>query len=515
MATNAENNKRIAKNTLFLYARMILIMIVTLYTSRVVLNALGIEDFGIYNVVGGIIAMLSFFNSSMSIATQRFLNYEMGRKRDGMLAEIFSNSFISYCAFAVVAVILAETIGLWFVINKLVIPPSRLTAAIYVYQFSILTFVVNLLSVPYNAAIIAHEKMSAFAYISILEALGKLLIAYLVVISPIDNLILYGLLMFLIALAIRSVYSIYCKRNFLECKVRWRLNKDILKQLFGFSGWMLAGTISHLFNTQAINILVNIYFGPALNASRAISVQVYNAINSFAVNFMMATRPQVVKSYAQKKMDYVYKLTFSSSKLSYILLVLLSLPILLETDYVLKLWLKNVPEYTSLFVKLSLIDLLVISAFSPIASLSQASGKIKNYQLIISIGFLSIFLITWLAYFVGFPVYSTFIISIFFNILGLVARIYELKISQNFPFGSYIKKVFVPICLSFMLIVCGGWAIHVYVLSASSIMSLLSCVGIYLLWGTIISWCVVLNKEEKIIAKNIIYKVFSQNLCKH
>lgn len=502
------NNKRIAKNTLLLYIRMLLIMAVTLYTSRVVLNTLGVEDYGIYNVIGGVVTMLSFFNNSMATAVQRFLNYEMGKGNLGNIVKIFSVSFLSYCFIAIIVLLLAETVGLWFVLNKLVIPADRLDAALWVYQFTIVTFIVNLLSVPYNATIIAHEKMSVFAYISILEVFGKLLIAYLITISPIDKLIFYGLLMTVISFGIRFVYSYYCKKHFAECHVKWIWDRNILKQLFGFSGWMLAGTSAHLFNTQGINLLINLFFGPILNTARAISVQVYNAVNSFSLNFMMATRPQIVKSYAQKDYKYVHQLIFSSTKFSFILLFFLSLPILLHTEYVLTLWLKQVPEYTSLFVQLTLIDLFVSCTFSPMASLSQASGKIRNYQLIISIVFLLIFCFTWISYRLGYPVYWAFVLSIIFNLLGLFARIYELKCSQSFPAWRYVRQVFLPILLCFLIILLVAQCIKSFLQLEDSILMLLYCTLLYWVSGACIVWILMLNSNEKNMIQGILRKIF-------
>ncbi len=490
-----------------LYVRMMFVMAVGIYMSRIVLAALGVVDYGIYNVVGGVVAMLSFFNSSMATATQRELNYEMGLGHQENLKQVFSVSFISYCIIAVAVVILAESVGMWFLLHKLVIPPDRLQAAIWVFQFSILTFIINMLAVPYNAAIIAHEKMEAFAYISILEVVLKLLIAYLLLVSPIDTLAFYGALMCGNALIIRYVYSLYCRRHFAECRVQWIWDKAIFKRLFGFSGWMLIGTTSHVFSTQGINMLINIFFGPILNASRAISVQVYNAINSFAANFILATRPQVVKSYAQGEYAYACKLTFSTSKLSFILLFVLSLPVIMQTDYILELWLKTVPPYTALFVQLSLVDMLVIASFSPIASLSQASGKIRNYQLIVSIGFLLIPIVSWILYQRGFPVYIAFVASIAINIMALFGRAFELKCSQDFPARKYLLRVFFPIVLSFFAVLFGSYAIRWCLPPTSNIAWLLLNTLIYLAFSSILLWFALLNREEKTLAKKMFYKI--------
>lgn len=473
MTKATENNKKIAKNTLLLYVRMLFTMGVALYTSRVILNALGIEDFGIYNIVGGVVAMMNFFNGSMATATQRFLNYEMGRGNFQKLQDVFSASFISYCVIAIIVIIVAETIGLWFLQNKLIIPDDRINAAFWVYQLSIAAFVVNLLSVPYNAAIIAHEKMSAFAYISILEVLGKLTIAYFISYSFIDKLVFYAVLTFCVSLIIRSIYSIYCKKYFAECQFQWTWKKDLFQKLFSFSGWMLIGTVCNIFNTQGINMLINLYFGPILNASRAVAMQVYNAINTLAVNFMIATKPQIIKSYAQKDFNYMYKLIYTSSKLSFGLLFLFSIPLLLDTNYILLLWLKEVPESSDCFIQLTLIDLLITSAFSPLATLSQASGRIRNYQLIISTGFILIFAISWLLYYWGYPAYYAFITSIIINLIGLFLRIWELGYSQRFPINIYLKEVVVPICITFFITMISIKIIQFRLLESTSFIELI------------------------------------------
>ena len=428
---------------------MLLIMFVTLYTSRVVLRVLGVEDFGIYNVVGGVVTMLAFLNSSLNTATQRFMNYEMGKGNMEGLRNVFSMSFIAYCLLAVIAVILAETIGLWFIYNKLVIPAERLQAAVWVFHFSVLTFVVNLLTVPYNAAIIAHERMSIYAYISVGEVVLKLLLVFLLQMVDADKLWLYGLMMCLVSCLVCLAYRACCLRSFSECRLRWIWDKSLLKGLFSFSGWMLAGTITSLLSTQGVNMLINMFFGPVLNAARAVAMQVYSAVHAFVVNFMTATRPQIVKSYAQGNTEYMYRLVFSASKFSFFLLFILSMPILFNTAPILALWLEDVPEYAVLFTRLVLIDLLINAAYGPIAYVSQASGKIRNYQLVISIGFIGIALFTWGAFRLGYPVHTTFLIAIIVDIVGLFLRLWVLHGIVHFPVLRYLRLVMWPVVAVF------------------------------------------------------------------
>ena len=496
MANTAVNNKRIAKNTLLLYFRMLFMMVVSLYTSRVVLNALGVEDFGIYNVVGGVVAMMSFFNNSMATATQRYLNYEMGKNNTKTLNDIFSTSVICYGIIIILALLIAETFGLWFIKHKLTMPNNREFAAFWVFQFSILTFIFNMLSVPYNAAIIAHEKMSAFAYISILEAIGKLTIAYLITISPIDKLIFYSILICCISIIIRLIYTYYCRIHFSECKLKWIWNVNILKNLFGFSSWMLAGTLSQMFSTQGINIIINIFFGPIYNAARAIAMQIYGTVNGFVANFMTATRPQMIKSYAQGDINYTYKLIFSSSKIAFYLLFILSVSILFETQNILNLWLKRPPEFASLFTQLILIDLFITTAYSPIAVLSQASGKIKIYQLTIMICFALIFIMSLIAFKLGCKAYSTFIILIIIDFIGLFVRLIVLNKTVGFPIHKYLKETMLPIAIVFILTLLPCYLIQNF-LKGNGLTYFIARILSYISCTLLIIYSIGLNKNEK------------------
>lgn len=375
MSNTTENNKRIAKNTLLLYFRMLFLMAVSLYTSRVVLNALGVEDFGIYNVVGGVVAMFSVLSGSLSAAISRFITYELGKGNQENLNKIFSSAVTIQLILSGIIILLAETIGMWFLNAKMNIPEVRMEAANWVFQFSILTFAINLISIPYNASIIAHEKMSAFAYISILEAVGKLTIAYLITIAPIDKLIFYAILMCVVALVVRFTYGNYCKRHFSECTYHFVWDKQLLKQMFGFAGWNFIGASSAVLRDQGGNVVINLFCGPAVNAARGIASQVNNAVNQFVVNFMTALNPQITKSYAAGNKEYMMTLIFQGARLSFYMLLLLSLPILVNTHYILVLWLKIVPEHAVFFVQLILIFALSESISQPLITAMLATGK--------------------------------------------------------------------------------------------------------------------------------------------
>ena len=317
------NSKRIAKNTLMLYIRMFFTMIVNLYTSRVILNALGVEDYGIYNAVGGFVAMFAVISNSLSAAISRFITFELGKGDKARINKIFSTSVLIQLLIALCIVLLAVTLGTWFLNTKMVIPDDRMHAANWVFYLSILTFVVNLISVPYNACIIAHEQMKAFAYIGILEAVGRLGIAFAIMVSPIDKLVFYALLMGLLAGGIRLLYGWYCKRHFEECHFGWVYDKELVKEIFGFAGWNFIGSASGVLKDQGVNVLLNIFSGPSVNAARAVATQVSSAVSQFSTNFMTALNPQITKSYATNEREYTFSLICKGARLSFFLLLLI------------------------------------------------------------------------------------------------------------------------------------------------------------------------------------------------
>ena len=383
MEQNTTN--RIAKNTLMLYFRQILIMIVSLYTVRVVLNTLGAEDYGIYNVVAGVVVLFSFVNNAMATSTQRFLNFNLGKEDIEKTQQTYSSSLLIHIGIALIFVILAETVGLWFVNSKLNIPLERHSAAMWCYQFSIITTVFNILRVPYNAVIIAYEKMSFFAWVSIVEAVLKLLVVYLLIISPLDKLVAYVILLTLVSIIILFCYKIYCNRKFEIARFKKISDISLVKEILGFSGWSLFGATANVANNQGTNIVLNMFTNVTVNAAMGIANQVNNAVYSFVSNFQTAFKPQLVKSYAAGEREAFDKLIIRSAKFSFYLLFLIVLPLYLNCEFVLTLWLKNVPEYAVDFVRLILIYSLIESINGPLYIAIQATGKIKFYQIIIGI----------------------------------------------------------------------------------------------------------------------------------
>ena len=381
MSDNSQNNKRIAKNTLMLYVRMLFIMAVTLYTSRVILNTLGVDDYGIYNVVGGVITMLGFVNSSLSGAGARFITYALGEGNKEKQAQVFSTVLIIHYILAVVIVVLGETIGLWFVYNKLVIPEGRMMAAIWVYQCSILTTIISIVSAPYNSLIIAYEKMSAFAYISILEVLLKLGIVFLLVYLPFDKLIVYAILLMLVQVIIRFTYTLYCRKHFDESNAKTRFCPQLAKEIAFYAGWTINGNLAIVANTQGVNILLNMFFGPAVNAARGIAVQVQAALMTFVSNFQTAVNPQIIKSYAANELQYMHSLIIRSTKFGLYLVLLISFPVIFCIRPMLHIWLGIVPEYTDSFVVIMLVIGLISPMSIPLINAIHATGDIKKFQL--------------------------------------------------------------------------------------------------------------------------------------
>lgn len=506
MSDTSANNKRIAKNTLLLYIRTLFIMLITLYTSRVILNTLGVSDYGIYNVVGGVVAMFSVISSSLSSSISRFITYELGHGDFERLKRIFTTSVNIQIGISFVILVLAETFGLWFLNTKMNIPANRMTAANWVLQCSLISFIINLISLPYNACIIAHEKMSAFAYISILEAILKLTVVYMLLISPYDKLSTYAVLLVIVALLIRLAYGQYCKRHFEESRYKFVYDKPLIKEMTGFAGWSFFGNGAYMLNTQGVDMLINIFFGVTLNAAKGVATQVQNAVMQFVNNFTVAVTPQITKSYAAGDMEYMYKLVCRGARFSYFLLLVFVVPIVCEADYILRLWLELVPEYAPVFLRLTLFGSLMALLGNSMLTAIFATGNIKRYQLWITIIGCLVFPLTWIAYKLGFPPETTYVIYIVIYFLLNFVRVYIAKGLMAFPIKLYvfdvILKVVIVSIISFvlpLLVVC-NFEEGFFRLCVTCIVSLFSTVSvIYLLGLEGTERMVILNKLTTII----------------
>lgn len=416
-------NKIIAKNTIFLYFRMMLTMIISLYTSRVILQVLGVDDYGIYQAVGGIVGFLSFLNNALSTGSSRFITFGLGENNLQKLKNIFSTTLTAHICLAVIIVILAETAGIWFLHNKLVIAPDRIDAAEFVFHLSLLTAFFSLTQVPYGACIIAHEKMGIYAYVSIIEALLKLLIVYLLTIGDFDKLKLYALLLCLVQVGIIIFYRVYCTRSFEEAKFRFFFDKKLFKEIAGFSGWSLFANCSIALNSQGILVLLNMFFSPAVVAARAISLQVNTAANQFISNFQTAANPQIVKRYAAKDYEGSKQLLLQTTKFSFYLMLLLSLPICLGAKQLLTLWLGIVPEYTVIFLQLVIIQSLFSVFDTSFYRALYAKGRLRENALISPTLGLVRFPVIYLLFKFGFsPVALSWASLITYAVLGLIIK---------------------------------------------------------------------------------------------
>lgn len=510
---NNSSNKRIAKNTVFLYFRMLLIMVVSLYTSRIVLAQLGVVDYGINNVVGGVVTMFSFLNMSMTSATQRFLTYELGKGNIESLKKVFAGALNIHIFIGLVVILFAETIGLWFVNYKLVIPESRMVAANCVYQFAVLSFFLNIIQVPYDASIVAHERMNIYAYISILEAVLKLIAVFSLSIISFDKLIMYSFLWFLVSLLIRQIYQEYCKRKFQECHFKYFWDLDLYKSLTGFAGWNLFGSIAWLLRNQGLNILMNLFFGPVINAAQGVAAQVSSAVMGFVTNFQTAMNPQITKDYAQGRIHEMESLVYTGSKFSFLLLLFVAFPLMINVDFVLGIWLKEVPAFTGLFVILIIIDALVNNLLTNLFITSlMATGNIRRYQMVVSSIILLVLPLGYIAFkYLNTPAYAVLIITIVVSLISGLVRFFFCKVQIGFSFGRMVKNVLLPSLLSALVMIpIPIYIKHKYFITSNWTSFFVLCL-ISVACFAVSAYFIGLNKKEKsyvhkFIKKKILHK---------
>lgn len=456
----SSNNKRIAKNTILLYCRTFVVLCVSLYSSRVVLNTLGVDDYGIYNVVGGFVAMFSLISGSLSNAISRYITIELGKEDLSRLKEVFSTSVTIQILLAICIVFVAEIVGVWFLNVKMNVPPTRMGAANWVFQCSILTFAINLISVPYNACIIAHEKMNAFAYVSILEASLKLGAVFLLLVTRFDRLILYSILLVFIAALIRLIYGLYCNRYFDECHYSFSFNKALIAEMSSLAGWNMLGSGGAVLNEHGVNLIMNLFFGVRVNAARGLANQVNAAVTQFVNSFTTAVNPQITKSYAKKEIDYMFNLVMASSKYSFFLMLLLAVPIIVETPFILELWLKRVPDNTVIFVRLTLINSLIATLSSSLYTLAIATGDIKKYQIIVGSLSISCFFITYICFALGMPVQTAYYVFIIVNIAILYARLKVLSSMTGLSIRTFLREVVFRSCAVISLVFVAIYPIY-------------------------------------------------------
>lgn len=496
----------IAKNTFYLYIRMFFTMAVGLYSSRVVLYTLGVEDYGVYVIVAGVVSLFGFFNAAMSSATQRFLSYEIGKKNENKLKRTFNASLNIHLGIAILILILAETFGLWFVNYKLNLPDDQMNAVNWVYQFSIFTFLIGVVQVPYNALIIVRERMNIYAIFSIGEAVLKLLILYLLVISPYEKLKTYAFLGFAVTLIITSFYKYYTKYHFKESRYHFTYQRKLYGELLSFTGWNLFGNIAAVTRAQGNNILLNVFFGTVLNAAYGITLQVQSAVTLFVNNFQMAVNPQIIKNYAKGDKKQYLKLIYQSSKFSFFLIFLVSFPIMFNLDYILKFWLVNPPRNTSLFVNLILINILIDSLSGPLMIGIQATGKIKWYQIVTGSLIILNLPIAYIFLKYNYSAAYIFYISICISIVALFCRIYFLSSKTHFSILKFLKQVIFKIVLVLTCVLIFVYFFKKYSFNITDTSYFVVSSGLIIMVSIFFIFVFGVNKSEKFFFKSLISK---------
>lgn len=451
MSDNILDSRRVAKNTVVLYVRTIVTLIISLYTSRAILNILGVENYGIYNVVGGFVSMFALMSNTLVSATQRYLNFEFGKLKDNHSQEVFSTSIVIHAFLSIILFFLFETFGLWFLNAKLNIAPDRMVAANWLFQFSVLTFILSIMRSPFDASIIAHERMTTFAYTNILEAVLKLAIIYCLLIhGRIDKLVLYGFLMLMISVLVFVIYMQYCKHNFKEIKFTLVKDKSYYMGMLSFAGYNFASAASVVFANQGVNILLNMFFGVVVNAAKGVTTQVQSAISKFVSDFTIALNPQITKSYAQGNIPNMMSLIFKGTKIAYLLFLIFAVPIIIETPYILKIWLKVVPDYAVVFVRLSLLNALLNTLAGPISTGALATGNIKSMSIWIGIVRLMVFPMSFLAFYLGGDPSFAYITHIASDLVLCYIRLYfatKLIGVKKMPYVTNVILRIIPITI--------------------------------------------------------------------
>lgn len=495
-----QNNKRIAKNTLMLYIRMFLMMCVSLYTVRIVLDVLGASDYGIYNVVGGIIVMFSFLSRTLASASQRYFAFEIGRNNLEQLKNVFNIMQLLFVFLSIIIIILAETIGLWFLRNKLTIPLDRLAVSEWIFQFSVISFTITLLAIPYQAIIIAHEKMNIYALVGILES--SLLLFFVMILkyvaSSYDSLVTYGLFSLINIFIIQTFYVIYSIKKFQEIRYKFYWNKALAKEMLSYSGWNLFGSVAGVCKSQGINLLINIFFSPIINAATGVAYQVNNALNHFSSNFYTAVRPQIIKYYAQSDKEATFSLVFKSAKLTFFLLLFLAIPIMVFATQILEIWLIDIPENTVAFLRLVLVVALIDAISNPLITLAQATGRISLYQFLVGSLLILNLPVSWFFLRLGCSAEYTIYVAIGTAIVSLFARLFILKSLVSFPILDFCISIIGRIITTSIVALLLCFIIKSFIYDAyPKFIFCILCIAISILSTLVAISLVGLNREEK------------------
>lgn len=503
MSDQSANNKRIAKNTIFLYIRMIFVLLVTLYTTRVVLNALGVEDYGIYNVVCGFVALFGFLNASLSQGIQRFLNYESGRGGNEAVVKVFNTAFIIQLALVILLFVVLEGVGYYWFSSKLVVPEERREVAWIIFQFSIASMLINILSTPYAALVMSFERMNYYALVSIVDAIVKLFVALALPYIPSDKLLFYGGLLLATSILNFLLYSIYCRKNFPKIRLNLTFDVHLFRSMFAFSGWNFLGSLASMVKTQGTNILLNSFFGVIVNASSGIAAQVSSAIQQFSLNIVIAFKPQLVTAYSQNNTTRVQKMMFIMSKVGFMLVFTLAIPILLEIDYILALWLgDSVPTYAASFSQLTIVAMVVGIFNAPVTQVIHATGRMKRYQIVTSLTMCSILPISWFFFRMGYNASLVYWITVFITILNQCFSLVVLHSEFKYSYKQYFKEIVLPCTVIAILAPILPW-ILCRSLDASFVRLILVILGAGIVMFAL-GYSILLNKAEKLLVNNVV-----------
>lgn len=492
------DSKKIAKNTLFLYFRLLFILGINLYLSRVVLDVLGLDNYGIYNVVGGFVMMLMGLSGALATATQRFISIELGKGENGNVQKIFSTALTVHLILAGIILVIGETIGLWFLNTHINLPEGRALAANIVYQFSLLVFIVKVINVPYEGAIIAHEKMSTFAFVGIFEVLLKLVIVYSLLIIPCDRLISYSILLAFVAIITQVIYWKYCNKRIKQCSTKYRWESEQGKNILSFVGWNLIGSLSAIAKNQGVNVVLNMFFGVLINAANGIAMQVFFAVTSFVNNILFAMNPQIIKSYASGDRFNMYKLVFMGSRVATILFICLAIPIIIETPYILGIWLVEVPQYAAIFIRLILITAVIDTITVPLVTVMHATGKVKEFQIIVEGTQMMTLPTVYLMFkFFDYPPYMALVVGVIFAIICMFLRIAVLHKIAQLQVGEFIKScIFRVVIVAVVALLLPYW---VYIVLPINILSFTLVVVVSIISTLVSGYYIGLNKNERMV----------------
>lgn len=502
------NNQKLAKNTVFLYIRMIVVMLITFFTTRILLSTLGIEDFGIYNVVCGFVTMFSFLNTSMANGVQRFYSFAIGKNDPQSISKIFTLAAIIQLIIAIIIIVIVETVGIWYLYNKMNISANRVFAAFWVFQNALLSLFFVILTVPYNGAVMAYEKMNFYAIVSIIDAILKLVVVFILPYCGIDKLICYGLLISVISILDFLFNFFYCKRHFPQIKFVRHIDRDLLPSMISFSGWNIFGSLAHMGKIQGVNLVLNAFWGTVVNTAFGISAQISNAVSSLTAGFVTALRPQMIKSFAAGDLDYTMKLLYSASKLTFFLVLIIAVPIFEEISSILDFWLGvgKYPEMTIVFCKLTILTVLFDSFATPLSIIVHASGKMRTFQIVCSLVIISVVPLSYIVAKLWNDAAIVISIGLFTTILAQLVRLLLIKNIIKFSILSYCVKVFIPTTIVFLLSCIVALLVNRISIENLEFWGLLMKIGLNVIVCFIVIYIIGLSKTEKSIVKSFIKK---------